>query len=113
MSAEFPAYDKAQRVCGGTFITGAAVGDKLQCVAGVDGIDGNAKMPDIDTVLKNNWYTHAVSVNNDYSRIVHFPQGNGGAVLVPVIFRDTITFPLAWFERWEADELPDPLRIYK
>lgn len=113
LSYPLPRYDKAQRVCGGTFITGRAVGDKLQCVAGVDGIDGDSLMPSIDTILKNNWFTYAVSVNNNYTKIVHFPQGNGGPVLVPFIFRGTITFPLEWFERWEGTALPDPLKIYK
>lgn len=107
-----PRYDKAQRVCGGTFITGEAVNDKLVCRAGVDGIDGYGPMPDTRKIIEKNWFTYAVSVNNDYTKIAHFPQGNGGPVLVPFIFRDTITFPLEWFVRWEAYSLPDPLKVY-
>lgn len=112
LDAELPAYDKAMRICGGTFITGSQVGDKLVCRAGVDGIDADSPMPETETILRHNWFTHAVSVNNDYKVISHFPQGNGGPVLVPFIFRNTITFPLEWFQRWQADELPDPLKIY-
>lgn len=113
LSYPLPAYDKAMRICGGTFVRGDAVADKLVFRAGVHGIDGNGPMPDPETIIRNHWYTYAVSVGNRYDRISHFPQGNGGVVLVPFIFRDTITFPLAWFERWESDALPDPLRIYR
>lgn len=113
LSYELPKYDKAQRICGGTFIRGVVVGDKLQCTAGVHGIDANQPMPKPETIIKNHWFTYAVSVNNDYTVIDHFPQGNGGVVLVPFIFRGQITFPLAWFEKWEGTELPDPLKIYK
>lgn len=113
LDKELPKYDKAMRVCGGTFITGTAVSDKLICRAGVDGIDANSPMPDAATIIRKHWFTYAVSVSNDYKKIVHFPQGNGGAVLVPFVFRGEITFPLVWFERWVGNELPDPLRIYR
>lgn len=107
-----PTYDKSQRVCGGSFITGQARGDYLYCISGVDGIDPDKPMPTTSEILANNWFIHAVSVNDDFTKISHFPQGNGGVVLIPFIFRGTIKFPLYCFEKWESDELPDPLRIY-
>ena len=112
LASPLPQYDKAGRICGGTFIKGDVSGSKLVLRAGVHGINADAPMPDVDTIIKNNWFTHAVSVNSDYTVISHFPQGNGGAVLVPLIFKGTITFPLAWFEHWRADEPPDPLKLY-
>lgn len=112
-----PKYDKAMRVCGGTFIRGNVVwdsfGQKLECIAGVHGINADQPLPDPETIIRNHWFTYAVSVNSDYTKIAHFPQGNGGPVLVPFIFRGKITFPLAWFEKWVGNELPDPLRIYR
>lgn len=113
IDARFPSYDKAQRVCGGSFITGEAVSDKLVCRAGVDGIDADSPMPDVKTIMEKHWFIHAVSINADGRQISHFPQGKGGPVLIPFIFRGTITFPLAYFERWEADVLPNPLKLYR
>jgi hypothetical protein len=111
LKSPLPRYDKAQRVCGGSFITGVAVGDKLVCKSGMDGIDPS-NIPDIDTIINNNWYIYAVSASSDFTAISHFPQGNGGPVVIPFIFSGTIEFPLSYFERWESDTLPNPLKIY-
>lgn len=113
LNMSLPNYDKT-RVCGGSFITGEAVSDRLVLRAGVHGIDADSPMPETQTIIEKHWFIYAVSTGvNDESRIDHFPQGRGGPVLIPLIFRGTITFPLACFERWEQDTLPDPLRIYK
>ena len=112
LNAELPKYDKAQRVCGGSFIRGEVRGDRLVCIPSVHGIDAKVGMPPVSAILANNWFIHAVSIGvNDESAISHFPQGGGGAVLIPFIFDREIEFPLAFFERWERDYLPDPLAI--
>lgn len=111
MTSELPKYDKAQRVCGGSFIRGEAVGDVLICKSGVHGIDPDKTMPDTKTIMDNHWFIYAVSMDR-LDSISHFPQGQGGPVLIPFIFRGVIEFPLIHFERWQADTLPDPLRIY-
>lgn len=113
LKSPLPKYDKAMRLCGGTFVTGRANGGVLECAAGVDGINADSTLPNVDEIIRRNWYVVAVSVNNDYTNISHFPQGNGGPVLVPFIFRGTITFPLEWFEPWDDVVLPHPLKIYK
>jgi hypothetical protein len=113
LTSPLPKYDKAQRVCGGTFIRGTAQGDWLHCIPGIHGIDANAPMPSLQTIISNNWYVYAVSVNSDFTRISHFPQGDGGPVVIPFIFGKAISFPLAYFERWNRTELPDPLKIYR
>lgn len=113
IGAPLPKYDKAQRVCGGSFIHGVPdISGVLRCTAGVDGIDADEPMPDAATIIKNNWYIYAVSVNSDFTQISHFPQGMGGPVLIPFIFRGVIEFPLQHFETWEAGTLPDPLKVY-
>ena len=111
-----PKYDKAQRVCGGSFIHGDAIGGSLVCRAGVHGISADGPMPELETIVKNNWYIHAVTQAN--GRISHFPQGWDGAdyygpVVIPFIFKGTITFPIKYFEVWRGNILPDPLRVYK
>lgn len=114
VNASLPRYDKAQRVCGGSFVTGDAVSDKLVMRSGVHGIDPDGPMPEINTIIAKHWFIYAVSIGTtNEGAISHFPQGKGGPVLIPLIFRGTITFPLKYFERWESDSLPDPLRIYK
>jgi len=109
-----PKYDKAQRLCGGQFIRGDVVGDKLVCKPGIHGIDGSKKkMPTIQEIVDKNWYLFAVTLNSPASNVGHFPQGKGGPVAIPFIFAKEIEFELNWVERWEADTLPDPLKIYK
>jgi hypothetical protein len=83
----------------------------LRCVAGIHGIDADKPMPDTQTILDNNWYIYAVSMDTP-TNISHFPQGQGGPVLIPFIIRGAIEFPLQHFERWERDYLPDPLKVY-
>lgn len=112
LGAPLPKYDKAQRVCGGSLISGRADGDWLYCAAGVDGIDASQPLPTVDEIIARSWYILAVSVNNDFTKISHFPQGNGGVVAIPFIFSGVIRFPLYCFERWTQVERPDPLKIY-
>jgi len=113
LSANLPKYDKAQRVSGGQFIRGEVEGDQLVCTPGLHGIDANSPLPDLGTIISNNWYLFAISLNGENQGVSHFPQGQGGPVAIPFIFAESIRFPLWWFEKWEADELPDPLRIYR
>jgi hypothetical protein len=110
--APLPVYDKAQRVCGGSFIRGEAVGDKLICTSGVHGINPSEEMPSVEQIIDQNWYIYAVSMDAP-TKISHFPQGNGGVVPIPFIFSGSISFPLIHFQRWQSDTLPDPLRIYE
>jgi len=115
LSSPLPKYDKCQRVCGGSFVRGIETVTNgvpvLRCVAGIHGIDADKPMPDTQTILDNNWYIYAVSMDTP-TNISHFPQGQGGPVLIPFIIRGAIEFPLQHFERWESDVLPDPLKVY-
>ena len=114
-----PKYEKCGRICGGSFIRGVADGGYLYCNSydpehpeNVHGINPDGPMPDAETIIRNHWFVYAVSINSNGSQITHFPQGRGGPVLIPFIFRGTIRFPLSFFEKWVGEELPDPLRIY-
>ena len=107
-----PKYDKAQRLCGGQFVRGVVVGDELHCTAGVHGIDGLSPMPSVSTIVENNWYLFAVSVNSNFTQISDFPQGQGGVVAIPFIFTGVIKFPLSYFTRWEGNSLPIHTKIY-
>lgn len=111
--APLPKYDKAQRLTGGQFVRGEVRGDKLVCIPGIHGIDANQPMPSIQTIVDNNWYMHAITLFNKKTKVGHFPQGQGGPVVIPFIFAREIEFPLEYFENWESDELPDPLKMYK
>jgi hypothetical protein len=111
IGADLPAYTKAGMICGGTFITGEAQGNYLVCRAGVDGIDADS-LPSLVKIITRHWYTHAVSMEDPPEIISNFPQGNGGKVVMPFIFRGVIKYPLAWFQRWQANVLPHPLAVY-
>lgn len=110
-----PKYDKCQRVCGGSFVRGIETVTNnvpvLRCVAGVHGIDADKPMPSTQEILDNVWYIYAVSMDT-LTQISHFPQGQGGPVLIPFLIRGAVEYPLIHFERWQSNELPDPLRIY-
>lgn len=117
LTSPLPKYDKAQRLCGGQFVRGNVVGDYLECVAGVHGIDGSTVAMDnynqiVVNAVENNWYLFAVSVNSDFTQISDFPQGLGGVVAIPFIFNGVIKFPLSYFTKWESDTLPIHTKIY-
>jgi len=111
--APLPKYDKAQRLCGGQFIRGEVRGKKLVCVPGVHGIDARKPMPTIDEIVENNWYLFAITLFSKPGRVGHFPQGKDDPVAIPFIFDREIEFDLKLFDKWESDELPDPLKMYR
>jgi hypothetical protein len=108
---ELPKYDKMGRVCGGMFIRGIVQDGFLACQPGIHGIDAKKPLPDIQTIIDNNWYFFAIT---RYEKSVgHFPQGKGGSVAIPFIFDREVKFPIKLFEKWESDELPDQLKLYR
>lgn len=110
-----PRYDKMQRTFQGTFIRGDAVGDRLVCKPGVHGIDARKlPYPTPTEIVERNWYVIAVNAGPSHApqNASHFAQGKGGLVVYPFIFDAEISFPLAYFARWESDDLPDPVRMY-
>lgn len=108
-------------ICGGGFYTGVVehdlkYGDVLAMYPGVNAIDVY-NLPSTDyqvfsqIVLEKHWYFHATTRSGD--KINNFPQGQGNPVYVPYCLRAPASYPLSWFEPWEEDYLPDPLKIYK
>ena len=112
LKAPLPAYDKAQRVFGGSFVRGVAQNGKLYLTPGIHGIDADAPLPDIDTIVKNHWYVVAVNVNDDFKVMSDWAQGQGGHIVFPFIFRGVLEFDLQYFEKWQSDTLPDALKVY-
>ncbi len=110
LTAPLPRYDKMQRSFQGSFIRGEAVGDELVCRPGVHGIDATRPMPSVAEIVANNWFIRAVTAGEE---VDNFPQGDGYPIVYPFIFDRPISFPLAWFERWDREYLPDPLRFYR
>jgi hypothetical protein len=96
-------------ICGGMFIRGEVVGTDLVCTPGIHAIDANKPMPTVEEVIARNWYFTAVTQNDGH--IYNFPQGHGLPVLIPYILRETARYPIQWFQAWNRDYLPDPLKI--
>ena len=109
VGASLPRYDKMQRTFQGTFITGTLEGDRIVCRPGVDGIDAMQPLPDVETIVRKNWYVVAVTAGDV---IYNFPQGLGAWVVYPFIFSKPISFEARYFQHWDRDYLPDPLKVY-
>lgn len=107
-----PALPKLMKaiICGGMFIRGEVEGENLVCTPGIHGIDTNKPIPDVETILKNNWYFYATT--GGWNKVSHFPQGGGNPVLIPYCLKQKVSYPLKWFTRWEDNTLPDPIRFY-
>lgn len=88
-----------------------ATNNVLRCTPGIHGIDARGPMPMVDEVLEKNWY-YALTTGTA-TTVAHFPQGGGQAVLLPYFLIEPVTYPLAWFEPWERDHLPDTLTFYR
>jgi hypothetical protein len=87
------------------------IGDELIGVPGIHGIDARRPMPSVDEVIAKHWYYAATT--GTATTVAHFPQGGGQAVLLPYFLIEPVSYPLAWFERWEREYLPDPLTFYR
>lgn len=141
LTASLPRYDKRQRTFQGTFIRGVlgysltvALQDTvrlftqtvlaprlirfrqsftdsnvIRCLPGVHGIDATKPMPGVDDIIKNNWFVIAVTAGEE---IYNFPQGKGGWVVYPFIFDGPISFRREFFQEWDRDYLPDPMKTY-
>jgi hypothetical protein len=107
-NSELPKLMKAI-LFSGTFIHADVVGSLLRLVPGVHAVDATKPMPSAETVVANNWYTFAVSA--DMQAASHFIAGTPTAVVY--FLREAVTFPAAWFERWERDVLPNPTTFYR
>ena len=87
------------------------IGSELWAVPGVHGIDARKPMPTVEEVLAKNWYY--VATTGTATTVAHFPQGGGLPVILPYFLIEPVSYPLAWFERWERPYLPDPLTFYR
>jgi len=110
VGAELPKLMKVT-ICGGSLYQGLISDSIFTLVPGVHGIDATKPIPDMSTVVNNGWYFSAVTWHSG-NKIADFPQGNGGRVLIPLVLSVPVSYPLAWFQKWEADAPPDPLRYY-
>lgn len=116
--ADWPYYDKMQRTFQGSFLRGTLRDDLIYCNPGIDAIDarnfsyvpGTPEAAELlQTVIDKAWYSIAVNVGNPP---FHFRPTWGGFIAYPFILDRQVTFEAKFFESWESDELPDPLRIY-
>ena len=92
----------------GTLIRADLSGGILRLVPGVHAVDATRAMPSVETVIANNWYTYAVSADNQAA--THFIAGTPTAIVY--FLKEPVTFPFAWFERWDREVLPNPTQFY-
>lgn len=108
-NAEFPKLMKAI-IMGGWLYNMRPQGDVLIAEPGISAIDVNKPLPDIATIKKNKWYFHCVT---NGKQIYNFTNcGIGVPVLMPYFLKEPVTYPIEWFQKWERNYFPDPLRFY-
>lgn len=105
-------------VCSGNFIRGQADGDELVVTPGVGAIDATKPIADPVEFAFDVWekhlFFHATSgrYSNGVWKLANFPQGAGAPIFIPYLLKEEARYPLAWFEKWESNSLPDPLVVY-
>lgn len=97
-------------ICSGSFYRGVVEGNYLVMYPGIHGVDVSKPMPEPAEVIARNWYFCAVSA--DDSAATHFTQGGGAEVRIPLFLKVPTRYPRAWFEPWDREYLPDPIRFY-
>ena len=110
LTKNYPKLMKAI-ICGGMFIRGYAEGSNLVCYPGIHAIDANKPTPPVQTIIDNNWYFTATT--GGMKSIHNFPQRGGYPILIPFFLIEPTPYPLKWFERWQSNTLPDPLKFYR
>lgn len=115
LTAEYPKLMDGI-ICAGNFYTGVQIGNEIEMRPGIDAIDSNQPIPLVSIIKAQHWYFHAVTGQynaNKVWQVSNFPQcGEGNPVRVPHVLREPTRYPAAWFARWQADYLPDPLKVY-
>lgn len=106
-------------ICSGSFFRGVIEttnkGRMLTLYPGEHGINVNQYIGYDEQfcrkVIDNHWYFYAV--NADMHAASHFSQGVGMPVLIPLFLKVATQYPLAWFEPWNRDYLPNPTTFYR
>ena len=96
-------------IMAGQLYQGVVQGNALACYPGTHAMDMYNPV-DLQTLLDNHWYFFAVSWH-DAGYGEHFFPDFGGVFAVPYVLREVATYPLEYFDKWEADTYPDPLRV--
>lgn len=91
-------------------VAALATNNVLRCSPGVHGIDARGTMLTVEEVIEKDWCFAATTCR--YPNVSHFPQGGGGPVMIPYFLIEPVTYPLAWFVRWDETSLPDPIKLY-
>lgn len=95
-------------ICQGNFYHGEMVSGDFVITPGRGAIDTTKALPDVQTVLNNNWYFAATTgAAGSYS---NFPQGGGGPVAIPLFLSSAANYTGAWFASWNSDVLPNVLK---
>lgn len=96
-------------------MTAGASVNVLTMTPGIDAANASQPFTDIEAwaklILSKHWYFHAVTRTGD--KIYNFPHGGGQPVYIGYFLKQPVSYPLSWFEKWEEDYLPDPLKTYR
>lgn len=96
-------------IMAGQLYSGVVEGDALVKYPGYHAMDANNPV-DADTIASNGWMFRAVSWHEAGRGEDFFPLF-GGAFMVPHIISEPATYPLEYFEWWDREYPPDPLKV--
>jgi hypothetical protein len=96
-------------ICAGMFLPGEVEGGYLVARPGVHAVDANQPLPSVQKVLDRGWWFVA-NTGQGLTGAFNLPQGKFGPVYIVYALVESVQYPLSWWEPWDSDRMPDPLR---
>jgi hypothetical protein len=103
-ATDLPRFD-GPRICGGAIVTGRVEGSLFW----LHYLDANGPPPAVADVKPWEKFCATTVTANGIGK---FPQRGGMDVWVPLIARQPVYLPMSNLQKWDAEELPDPYRLY-
>jgi hypothetical protein len=103
-ATDLPRFD-GPRICGGAVVTGRVEGSLFW----LNYLDANGPPPAVENVRP--WEKFCATTVTA-TGVGKFPQRGGMDVIIPLIARQPVYLPMSNLQKWDAEELPDPYRIY-
>lgn len=87
-------------------------GNEIRFYPGVHSVDEN-NIPDVETVVRNGWAVRAVSWHAGRGGFGEdfFKPGRVGPFYYAHVISDVAKYPSEYFEWWDRDYPPDPLKV--
>lgn len=115
MEDDKPSLPKLMKgiIMSGMFVRGDVIRDEgkdwLEVTPGIGAIDATKLLPTLQEIKDMGWYMRAITSADNPNNIL----GSTVPLLVPYLLNAPTRYPLEWFEPWNEDFLPDPIKFYR